>query len=171
MEISQIKQHLEITQVAAQIGIVINPRTGRALCPFHPDKTPSLQFSKEKQIATCFSSNCTARTMDVIGLTQKKLQKTTHETLNYLSELAGAVAPPSNKKNKELEPTQYKDIATLKKVFSYFETAFLASKPARDYATSRNLNIKTLTIGYNTGLFHHGKNKYLVESSVQLGLL
>jgi len=171
MEISQIKQHLEITQVAAQIGIVINPRTGRALCPFHPDKTPSLQFSKEKQIATCFSSNCTARTMDVIGLTQKKLQKTTHETLNYLSELAGAVTPPSNKKNKELEPTQYKDIATLKKVFSYFETAFLASKPARDYATSRNLNIKTLTIGYNTGLFHHGKNKYLVESSVQLGLL
>ena len=171
MEISEIKQHLEITQVAAQIGIVINPRTGRALCPFHPDKTPSLQFSKEKQIATCFSSNCTARTMDVIGLTQKKLQKTTHETLNYLSELAGAVAPPSNKKNKELEPTQYKDIATLKKVFSYFETAFLASKPARDYATSRNLNIKTLTIGYNTGLFHHGKNKYLVESSVQLGLL
>ncbi|PIZ05492.1 MAG: DNA primase, partial [Flavobacteriales bacterium CG_4_10_14_0_8_um_filter_32_5] len=109
--------------------------------------------------------------MDVIGLTQKKLQKTTHETLNYLSELAGAVAPPSNKKNKELEPTQYKDIATLKKVFSYFETAFLASKPARDYATSRNLNIKTLTIGYNTGLFHHGKNKYLVESSVQIGLL
>jgi len=49
MEITQIKSSLEITQVAAQLGISINPRTKRALCPFHPDKTPSLQFSKEKQ--------------------------------------------------------------------------------------------------------------------------
>lgn len=169
MEISEIKQQLEITQVAAQIGIVINPRTKRALCPFHPDKTPSLQFSKEKQIATCFSSNCTAGTMDVIKLTEKKLQKSTHETLKYLSELVGEV--PGKTTQAVQEPKQFKDIATLKKVFSYFETAFLASKPARDYATSRNLNIKTLTIGYNTGLFHHGKNNYLVESALQLGLL
>ena len=145
MEISEIKQQLEITQVAAQIGIVINPRTKRALCPFHPDKTPSLQFSKEKQIATCFSSNCTAGTMDVIKLTEKKLQKSTHETLKYLSELVGEV--PGKTTQAVQEPKQFKDIATLKKVFSYFETAFLASKPARDYATSRNLNIKTLTIG------------------------
>lgn len=56
-------------------------------------------------------------------------------------------------------------------MFSYFETAFLASKHARNYATGRALNIKKLTIGYNTGLFHHGENKYLIESSLQLGLL
>jgi len=168
MEITQIKQHLEITQVAEQLGIKIDQRSKRALCPFHPDKTPSLQFSKEKQIATCFSSNCNAGTMDVIKLTEKKLQKSTHETLKYLSELAGEQPTETIQKS---EPTQFKDIATLKKVFGYFETAFLASKPAKDYATSRNLNIKTLTIGYNTGLFHHGENKYLIESSLQLGLL
>jgi DNA primase catalytic core len=168
MEISQIKEQLEITQVAEQLGIKIDARSKRALCPFHPDKTPSLQFSKEKQIATCFSSNCNAGTMDVIKLTEKKLQKTTHETLKYLSELAGEQPTETIQKS---EPTQFKDISTLKKVFSYFETAFLASKPARDYATSRNLNIKTLTIGYNTGLFHHGENKCLIESALQLGLL
>jgi DNA primase catalytic core len=168
MEIQQIKNSLEITAVAEQLGIKIDQRSKRALCPFHPDKTPSLQFSKEKQIATCFSSNCNAGTMDVIKLTEKKLQKSTHETLKYLSELAGEQPTETLQKS---EPTQFKDIATLKKVFGYFETAFLASKPARDYATSRNLNIKTLTIGYNTGLFHHGENKYLIESSLQLGLL
>lgn len=184
MEIQQIKNSLEITQVAEQLGIKIDQRSKRALCPFHPDKTPSLQFSKEKQIATCFSSNCNAGTMDVIKLTEKKLQKSTHETLKYLSELAGEQPTESKASRTPLkinndseqtiqksEPTQFKDIATLKKVFGYFETAFLASKPARDYATSRNLNIKTLTIGYNTGLFHHGENKYLIESSLQLGLL
>ena len=53
MEIHQIKTTLEITQVAAQLGIKINSKTKRALCPFHLDKTPSLQFSKEKQICTC----------------------------------------------------------------------------------------------------------------------
>lgn len=168
MEIQEIKNSLEITQVAQHLGIEINPRTKRAKCPFHDDKTPSLQFSKEKQICTCFSSNCDAGTMDVIGLTEKKLQTSTHETLKYLSELAG-------EQPKEIviqsEPKQLKDIATLKKVYSYFETAFLGSKPAKDYAVSRNLNIKTLSIGYNTGTFHHGENKYLVESSVQLGLL
>ena len=88
MEILEIKQQLEITEVAGQLGIEIG-KGEKALCPFHNDKTPSLQFSKEKQIATCFSSNCNAGTMDVIGLTEKKLQKTTHETLKYLSELAG----------------------------------------------------------------------------------
>lgn len=168
MEITQIKQSLEITAVAEQLGIKIDGRSKRALCPFHPDKTPSLQFSKEKQIATCFSSNCNAGTMDVIKLTEKKLQKSTHETLKYLSELAGEQPTETIIKS---EPKQLKDVATLKKVFGYFETAFLGSKPAKDYAVGRNLNIKTLTIGYNTGTFHHGENKYLIESCLELGLL
>ena len=169
MEIQEIKSSLEITAVAEQLGIKIDQRSKRALCPFHPDKTPSLQFSKEKQIATCFSSNCTLGTVDVIGLTEKKLQKSTHETLKYLSELIGEVQDKIPQAVQE--PKQIKDVATLKKVFSYFETAFLASKPARDYAISRNLNIKTITIGYNTGTFHHGENKYLIESCLELGLL
>ena len=167
MKISEIKNSLEITAVAEQLGIKIDVKSKRALCPFHSDKTPSLQFSKEKQIATCFSANCNAGTMDVIGLTEKKLQKTTHETLKYLSQLAGEQPTEITQQ----EPSQFKDVATLKKVFSYFETAFLGSKPAKDYATSRNLNIKTLTIGYNTGTFHHGENKSLVENALQLGLL
>jgi hypothetical protein len=50
MEILEIKQQLEITEVAGQLGIEIG-KGEKALCPFHNDKTPSLQFSKEKQIA------------------------------------------------------------------------------------------------------------------------
>ncbi len=89
MEINEIKQQLDIIEVAGKLGIQVDKRSKKALCPFHPDKNPSLQFSREKQIATCFSSNCSAGTMDVIKLTEKKLQKSTHETLKYLSELAG----------------------------------------------------------------------------------
>ena len=54
MQIHELKQKADILTIAAQLGIDIHPRTLRANCPFHEDKTPSLQFSKEKQIATCF---------------------------------------------------------------------------------------------------------------------
>jgi DNA primase len=144
MEISQIKSSLEITQVAAQLGITINPKTKRALCPFHPDKTPSLQFSKEKQIATCFSSNCTAGTMDVIGLTEKKLQKSTHETLNYLKELV------TNHVELEITPS-VKTIGQpdYHRDFEQMKIGFSNSSTARNYAQSRKLDRKTLTMGYN----------------------
>jgi DNA primase/energy-coupling factor transporter ATP-binding protein EcfA2 len=168
MEIADIKQNLEITEVAKELGIEINPKTKKALCPFHADKTPSLQFSKEKQIVTCFSSNCNAGTMDVIGLTEKKLNLTTHQALKYLNELIGV---PGQEPRPKTEIEIFKDSAVLKKVFGHFETTFLGSKPAKEYATSRHLNIKTQTIGYNAGTFHHKENKYLVESAVKLGLL
>jgi len=176
MEITEIKEQLNIIEVATHLGIIIDPKTSKALCPFHPDKTPSLQFSKEKQICTCFSSNCDLGTVDMIGLTERRLQNTTHETLKYLSELAGAPANQNGSHTHAVqEPEQYKKVAMLQKAFSYFESTFLASKPAKDYATGRNLNIKTLTIGYNTGTFHHNEksqgDSQLIETYVQLGLL
>jgi len=178
MEIPQIKQQLEITTLAEHLNIQINTKTKRALCPFHSDKTPSLQFSKGKQIATCFSSNCNAGTMDVISLTEKKLNISTHEALNYLTKLITNQAPSNNKKQTPMieSPTlisSQDQINTFKEVFSYFETAFLASGSAQSYAKQRMLNIKTLTIGYNAGTFHHGElnNTELISTYQKLGLL
>ena len=74
MEIRQIKQQLDILEVAARLGIQIN-KYRKAKCPFHDDKRPSLQFSKEKQLATCFSGNCNVGSMDVVNLVEKKLVK------------------------------------------------------------------------------------------------
>jgi DNA primase len=73
-------------------------KQGKALCPFHDDKTPSLQFSKEKNICTCFSSKCDAGTMDIIGLTEKKLKLNTHEAIMKLKEWANH--QPTNGKSK-----------------------------------------------------------------------
>ena len=175
MTIAEIKNSLEITQVAAQLGIQIDPRTKRACCPFHDDKNPSLQFSKEKQLATCFSSNCTAGSMDVISLTEKKLNLTTHETLTWLKQLLGAAAASSGNGRAASpvakKPEESQNPALLKKLFTTFDHAFLASKPAKDYATERHLNIKTLAIGYNTGQFHHGENKHLIPEALKAGLL
>jgi hypothetical protein len=61
MEISALKQQLTILEVADRLQITVD-KQGKALCPFHDDKSPSLQFSKEKNICTCFSSKCNAGT-------------------------------------------------------------------------------------------------------------
>ncbi len=81
MTIPELKSQLKITEVAKSLGVVINGQD-KACCPFHVDKPPSLQFSKDKQIATCFSSNCNAGTMDVIDLVEKHEKLSTHEAIN-----------------------------------------------------------------------------------------
>jgi DNA primase len=101
MEISALKQQLTILEVADRLDIRVD-KQGKALCPFHDDKTPSLQFSREKNICTCFSSKCSAGTMDIIGLTEKKLNLNTHEAIIQLKEWANH--QPSNGKPKVSEP-------------------------------------------------------------------
>jgi len=83
MQIESIKRQVDILELAGRLGIEIN-KYQKALCPFHEDKRPSLQFSREKQIATCFSGSCKAGTMDVIGLVEKRKNLSTKEALEWL---------------------------------------------------------------------------------------
>jgi DNA primase len=178
MEISALKQQLTILEVADRLDIRVD-KQGKALCPFHDDKTPSLQFSKEKNIATCFSSKCSAGTMDIIGLTEKKLNLNTHEAIIQLK--AWANHQPSNGKPKVSEPyTEEKEvlsrIALLTKAFRYFENGLRTSKAGKEYLQSRNLIQSTPTqkgieVGYNAGSFYQRENKYLVGSALKYGLI
>lgn len=70
MDIQALKNKLDIIEIAHSLGIKTDKNL-KALCPFHGEKTASLQFSREKQICTCFSSKCTAGTMDVVELVKK----------------------------------------------------------------------------------------------------
>ena len=90
MDIQAIKGKVNIFQIAEELGITIDKNTKRACCPFHNDKTPSLQFSESKQIATCFSSKCTAGTMDVIELVKRKNNWDLPQTLTFLNEKLGS---------------------------------------------------------------------------------
>jgi DNA primase len=176
MEISALKQQLTILEVADRLDIRVD-KQGKALCPFHDDKTPSLQFSKEKNICTCFSSKCNAGTMDIIGLTEKKLNLNTHEAIMKLKEWANH--QPTNgqqKPSKIHESETLSRIALLTKVFHYFENGLRTSKTGKEYLQSRNLVQSTPTqkgieVGYNAGSFYQRENKYLVESALKYGLI
>jgi len=151
MDIQQIKSSLDITEVAQGLGIQID-KNGKALCPFHDDSNPSLQFSKQKQICTCFSSRCNAGSMDVIDLTEKYLNVSKHEALKYLTQLAGGEVKKAQEQSKSIE----RDYA---KAFEKMKSSFISSSTARKYAESRQLNRALLHIGYNP--FKSAKFDYL----------
>jgi DNA primase len=83
MTLSELKQQVNILAVMQKLSVQVD-RNGKCRCPFHDDKSPSMQVSEKKQIATCFSSNCDAGTMDVLDFIGKKLQLSVHESAQWM---------------------------------------------------------------------------------------
>ena len=139
MEIAELKERLSIYEVAERLGIEIN-KYHKAKCPFHDDKRPSLQFSKEKQIATCFSGNCDAGTMDVISLVEKKLNLSTHEAIKWLQNEFSL----QDQQQSESKPIQ----TNYPKLFRVFEGNLKKSSKGKAYLKERGLK-EGLEVGYN----------------------
>ena len=170
MTIQDIKNGLDIQDLAHHLGIIIDKTSKKAKCPFHNDKTPSLQFSSEKQICTCFSSACNVGTMDVISLTEKKLNLSTHQAINYLkknfffSSESVADSRFSSEKKKSGGSTNQKtrDYAA---DFEVMRESFLSSKLPKEYLESRAINweggtdSRTVLVGYNA--YQKSKFDYL----------
>ncbi len=74
MEISDIKSRLSISEVITHYQLTPD-RNNRVHCPWHPDKTPSLQIYPKTNTWTCFSSNCNAGSGDVIDFIMLMEQK------------------------------------------------------------------------------------------------
>jgi DNA primase catalytic core len=165
MKIQDLKSRLDIIEVAQDLGIEINPRSKKATCPFHDDKTPSLHFSREKQIATCFSGNCTAGTMDVINLVEKKLNLNTAEALKYLKQQNHLEVKPMPK-----TPSSNNRTATLTTIFEETKTNLKKSQKAKDYLNNRNLN-PNLEVGYFTERQHQKWTTNFKEEAVKAGIL
>ena len=57
MTIQEIKQNLSLIELLNHYGLKAN-KNKMLNCPFHEDKTPSMQIYEETNTAYCFSSNC-----------------------------------------------------------------------------------------------------------------
>ena len=168
MEIFEIKAQLTLARVLQHYGLKPDKHL-RLRCPFHDDKTPSLQVYYKTHTAYCFSSNCKThgKSLDVIDFVMHKENCTKHEAIEKCKKLlSGTVTAAS-------PAEQFTRTAILTKLFTYFKNAVHNSKPAQDYLQSRALDYTKLEIGYNTGQFHHGtrKDQALIKSCVQVGLL
>ncbi len=81
MEIKELKQRLRLAEVISHYGLRPD-KHGRLLCPFHADKTPSLQLYPKTDTYCCFSTNCNAGTGDVIRFIELMDKCSTHLPFN-----------------------------------------------------------------------------------------
>jgi DNA primase len=168
MEIPEIKAQLTIGQVLAHYHLVPD-KNHRLHCPFHDDKTPSLQVYEKTNTVYCFSTNCPThgRSLDVIDFVLHKENCTKHEAIEKCKQWIGSEAttpPPAEPLTRT---------AVLTRMFTYFTNAVHNSKPAQEYLRSRALDPSGLEVGYNTGQFHHGtrRDEGLIGSCLEVGLL
>ncbi|PVD49301.1 hypothetical protein DC498_25755, partial [Terrimonas sp.] len=182
MELRQIKEQLTIRQVLQHYGLKPD-KNNRLLCPFHPDKTPSLQIYPATNTFCCFSSNCNAGTGDAIQFIELKEKCSKHEALVKAAEMVEGVGSKAEGKTIEAKPalpaarlfieadTIAKE-AVLMKLFKYFTKALPLSKKAVDYLEGRAINYKQHEAGYNSGDWHHKLNEpHFIKSCEQYGLL
>ena len=70
MEITEIKSSLQLETVLQHYNLKPDANN-RLSCPWHDDKTPSLQLYTKTNTWTCFSSNCAAGSGDVIDFVMR----------------------------------------------------------------------------------------------------
>ena len=148
MEIREIKEGLGIVAVLRHYGLKAD-RNQRLLCPFHEDKTPSLQVYPKTNTWTCFSTNCSAGSGDVIDFIMHYEKCSKHEAIEKAKILAGAmgIAPT---KGKQLEGLSQSRDTRLEKLFASFKQSLPRSGKALDYVRARGLE-QVKEIGYNSG--------------------
>lgn len=154
MEIKEIKALLSINQVLQHYGLKPD-KNNRLLCPFHPDKNPSLQIYPATNTYCCFSSNCNAGTGDQIQFIELKENCNKHEALLKAAALinGGAVTPAPQPTTAKLfvDAELMAKEAVLTKLFKYFAKALPLTKKAVDYLEGRNIHYKLHEVGCNCG--------------------
>jgi len=138
MEISDIKTNLSLQQVLSDYSLSPD-KNNRLCCPWHKDKTPSLQIYPNTNTWTCFSSNCNAGSGDAIDFIMKYEKVSKHEALIKASQMVGGEIKPS---------TDLGRTAILTKYYQGSLHSMQRSKKGKEYAISRNLDADKLKIGF-----------------------
>jgi DNA primase len=143
MEISKIKQNLSLAQVLENYKLKPN-KNSMLNCPFHEDKTASLQVNLEKNFYKCHACG---KKGDQIQWVQDYGNLTTHEALLKCVQMIESNNPTTeiNQKPKIKENINYQEI------FQSLKPKLNQSTKAKDYLKARNLNPEKLEIAYNTG--------------------
>jgi DNA primase len=170
MEISEIKERLDIVQLVESYNFKVN-RNNMVCCPFHEDKKASLQLYPKTNTWHCFGCNKGADQLDFI---EYQTQCTKKEAIQKAKELIGFFPIKEKVIEKEIAPLpENQRIAILQTAFTYFARSVNSSQSAKNYLHSRNLDAKKLNVGYDGHSFHKATNvtPELKELYARVGLL
>jgi len=138
MTIQDIKSRLTIQELLHHYNLIAD-KNHRLICPWHDDKTPSLQIYPKTNTWTCFSSNCNAGSGDVIDFIMKYEKITKHDALVKAAELCGEAPKLS---------TTLSRTAILTKYYQNTLHSMQRSKKGKEYTALRALDYNKLNIGY-----------------------
>lgn len=152
--INDILKQADIVDIISRyINVIKKGRNYVALCPFHDDKNPSLQISKEKQIFKCFVCEAGGNAITFV----EKYEKISFlEAVKKVADLIGYKDERLEKQfkrapiNESLIPL-YDCIAELQKFYVY-NLSTDEGKVALDYLQRRNIDenqIKKFGLGYS----------------------
>jgi len=136
MEISDIKNRLTINQVLNHYGLKPD-KNKRINCPFHNDKTPSMQVYPETNTVFCFSSNCklNGKAIDQVDFILHKENCTKHEAINKAKALLGIYPESTTIKNIHKNMTENTEnisrIAVLTKLMYEAKESLIRSAKAQ----------------------------------------
>jgi DNA primase len=173
MTIHEIKENLNLATVLDHYGLKPN-KNNMLLCPFHDDKTASLQVKPDHNKYKCYACD---KKGDVIQFVQDYEKLSKHEALKKCTELVedqtSKIESPKPIKMESLNQQPPTNAQFLEKMFLSFRKGLLCSEPAKEYCGSRNLDFDKLEIGFNGGQFHHGtrKDETLINNCLGVGLL
>lgn len=182
MEIPEIKSRLTIAQVLGHYHLQAN-KNHMLCCPFHNDKTPSLQIYPQTNTFCCFSSNCKAGTGDVIEFIRLMEKCNKHEAIvkaasiitgnhytmkNYVDPASAGEIPPQAGSDTG---TMLSRQAVLTKYYQGSLQGIFRSERAKAYAKERGLDVARLGIGFTSDKLALDWNNTLQESAVKVGLL
>jgi len=168
MEINEIKQQLTIDQVLNHYNLKPD-KNHRLKCPWHNDKTPSLQIFPKTNSWTCFSSNCNAGSGDQVEFCVK-MEGDKHKGILVAQSLVspgGSPAPTTQQSQVQELPR----IAVLSRIAQESKSSFKKVARARNYIKSRGLDPDQTEVGYTGPDFGKSWNEALQQSGLKLGLL
>lgn len=152
-----------VTVISSYLNVITKGRYTLAICPFHDDKHPSLNISREKQIYKCFSCG---EGGNAISFVQNYEHVSFEEALRKVAEISNFHDPRLESErtyvavDPEKEPL-YKAISDLDKYYRYALNT-PEGQNARDYLAKRHIpssQIEKFGIGYAP---RDGKNTILV---------
>ena len=164
MEISEIKSRLSLQTVLAHYQIKLDSNH-RTLCLWHDDKTPSLQIYPETNTWTCFSTNCTAGSGDVIDFIMRMEDCSKHEAIQKAKSMIGVSIIQTT--SKKMAAKLVKGQTGYDKLFTQFRSN-IKSEKVKAYLAQRNLDRTKVEIGYNANAWPHLKH-CLIFPLAQIG--
>ncbi|OEK08206.1 hypothetical protein A8C32_01710 [Flavivirga aquatica] len=138
MDIQNIKSQLTITEVLAYYNLQIKKK--HVNCPFHEDKTPSMQVFLDSNSVYCYSGNCSksGKPIDVIDFIMHKEQITKHEAIKKAASFL----------HQDTKENTIQNTNPLNKTFSILKNQLTRSRNATAYLQTRGLS-KLKAVGSN----------------------